>query len=109
VGHGTALPFSCPFGAPKTGKLQQTPAQSEGQKSPDSRSDGAGSGNVQHTRAKGNLQRLIGDSAQVACSECVAASSAVLDDFRHLLMLSCANAPKRRDVRGREADGLQTR
>jgi len=28
------LPFSCPFGASKTGKRQQAPAQSEGQKSP---------------------------------------------------------------------------
>jgi hypothetical protein len=32
---------------------------------------------------------------------------AVLDDFRNLLMLSCANAPKRRDVRGRETDGCK--
>jgi hypothetical protein len=50
------LPFSCPFGAPKTGKRQQAPAQSEGQKSSDSRSDRAGSGNVQHKAAKGGYR-----------------------------------------------------
>ena len=46
------LPFSCPFGAPKSGKWQQAPAQSEGRRSPDSSSDGARSGNLQHTAAK---------------------------------------------------------
>jgi hypothetical protein len=47
------LPFFCPFGAPKTGKRQQAPAQSEGQTSSDSRSNRAGFGNVQHMAAKG--------------------------------------------------------
>jgi hypothetical protein len=47
------LPFSCPFGAPKSGKLQQAPAQSEGRRSPDSSSDDAHFSKVQHTPAKG--------------------------------------------------------
>jgi hypothetical protein len=45
----STLPFSCPFGAPKSGKWQQAPAQSEGRRSPDSSSDGVRSGNV-HSR-----------------------------------------------------------
>jgi hypothetical protein len=43
------LPFSCLFRATRSSKRQQTAAQSEGRKSPDSTSDVARSGNVQHT------------------------------------------------------------
>src|SRR5882762_7076221 len=50
---GKALPFSCPFVTTKSGKRQQVMAQSEGGKSPDFTSDGAQSGNAQHTAAKG--------------------------------------------------------
>ena len=46
------LPFSCPFGATKSGKRQQTPAQGEGRELQDSMSDDARSGRVWHIAAK---------------------------------------------------------
>jgi hypothetical protein len=52
-GRSVTLPFSCPFDAPASRKRQQAPAQSEGLKSTASTGDGARSGNVQHTGAKG--------------------------------------------------------
>jgi hypothetical protein len=47
------LPFSCLFGAPKSGKWQQRRAQGEGGKSADSTRDEAQSDNARHTAAKG--------------------------------------------------------
>jgi hypothetical protein len=41
-----------PFVATKSGKRQQGAIQREGRESPDSRRDGARSGNVQHAAAK---------------------------------------------------------
>jgi hypothetical protein len=46
------LPFSCPFGATKSGKRQQTPAQGEGRALQDFTSDDVRSGSLRHTRAK---------------------------------------------------------
>ena len=47
------LPFSCPFGAPRSGKGQQGSAQGEGRKSAEPTRDEARSGSVQQTAAKG--------------------------------------------------------
>jgi hypothetical protein len=50
---GRTLPFSCPFAAPKSGKGQRAAAQSEGRNPPNSISDGARSGSVQHAAPMG--------------------------------------------------------